>query len=162
MPDKQSLPTRRGLYFEEFTAGQTITSSGRTITEADIVAFAGLTGDWNPLHTDAVFAAQHPLGQRVAHGMLPLSIAVALAARLGFLEETLLAFREIHEWKFSQPVFIGDTIHMEASVAKTQSVPRLNGGLVTLNIEVKNQDGVIVQHGLWTVLVKSEPGLPAQ
>jgi len=157
MSEKRILLTRRGLYFEEYEAGQTISSSGRTVTEADIVAFAGLTGDWNPLHTDAVFAAQHPLGQRVAQGMLALSIAVALAARLGFLEETLLAFREISEWKFSQPVFIGDTIHMEALIAKTHPVPRLNGGVVTLEVEVKNQNGAVVQHGKWTVLVKSQP-----
>lgn len=156
MPEKKVLPTRRGLYFEEYEVGQIITSSGRTITEADIVAFAGLTGDWNPLHTDAVFAAQHPMGQRIAQGMLSLSIAVALAARLGFLEETLLAFREILEWKFSLPVFIGDTIHMEATIAKVRPVARLKGGIVTLEVEVKNQNGQTVQHGIWTVLVKSQ------
>lgn len=157
MSEKRSLLNRRGLYFEEYEAGQTVSSSGRTITEADIVAFAGLTGDWNPLHTDAVFAAQHPLGQRVAHGMLPLSVAVALATRLGFLEETLLAFREIREWKFSLPVFIGDTIHMEATIARTYPVPRLKGGIVTLEVEVKNQNDAVVQHGTWIVLVKSQP-----
>jgi acyl dehydratase len=86
------------LYFEEYEVGQQVISSGRTITEGDITAFAGLTSDWKPLHTDAVYAARHPFGQKVSHGTLGLAVAVALAARLGFLEETLLAFREIRAW----------------------------------------------------------------
>jgi acyl dehydratase len=154
--EKRNISIRKGLYFEEYEAGQSITSSGRTITEADVVAFAAFSGDWNPLHTDAVYAAQHPFGQRVGHGMIGLSIAVALAARLGFLEETLLAFREIRDWKFSLPILIGDTIHMEAVVTEKRPVPRLGGGLVSLEVEVLNQDGKAIQRGVWTVLVKSQ------
>ena len=107
MAEKRTLNARRGLYFEEFEVGQSITSPGRTVTEADVVGFAALTGDWTSIHTDAVYAAQHPLGQRVAHGLLGLSIASALAVRLGFLEGTVLAFREISDWKFSQPIYFG-------------------------------------------------------
>ena len=79
---KDISPASKGLYFEEFELGLTITSPGRTITEADVVAFAALTGDWTRIHTDAVYAASHPLGQRVAHGMLGISVAVALAKAL--------------------------------------------------------------------------------
>jgi acyl dehydratase len=155
MPDQKSLEMHTGLFFEEFTAGQSVTSPGRTVTEADIVAFAGLTGDWSSIHTDAVYAAQHPVGQRIAHGMLVASIASGLAVRLGFLEDTLLAFREIEQWKFSQPVYLGDTLRVRLTVGATRPVPRLGGGLVGLDVEVLNQSGQVVQHGRWSVLVKS-------
>jgi len=156
MMDKRELTAPKGLYFEEFQVGQSITSQGRTVTEADVVAFAALSGDWNPMHTDAEFAARHPFGQRVAHGLLGLAIASGLAVRLGFLEETVLAFRELGEWKFSLPVYIGDTIHVRATVIETKEMRRLGGGLVTLKVEILNQDDKVVQRGTWGVLVKSQ------
>ncbi len=160
MAEKRSLSDQRGFYFEEFEVGQSIRSAGRTVTEADVVGFAALTGDWTAIHTDAVYAARHPFGQRVAHGLLGLSIASALAARLGFLEETILAFREISEWKFSLPIYLGDTIHIQATVSETKPVRRLGGGLVTLDVEVLNQEDKIVQRGKWTLLMKSRESDP--
>lgn len=156
MEEKHKPEVPRGLYFEEFTGGQKLISPGRTVTEADVVSFAALTGDWTRLHTDAAYAAQQLFGQRVAHGMLGISIASALTMRLGILEETILAFREINHWKFVLPVFLGDTIHVQAVVHETRAVPRLCGGLVTLEIEVLNQDDKVVQRGRWSVLVKSQ------
>jgi len=148
------LTVRTGLFFEEFEAGQTIVSPARTITEADVVSFAALSGDWNAIHTDAVYAAEHAFGQRVAHGLLIMSIASGLAMRLGFLEETALAFREIGDWKFSLPVYIGDTVRLRATVTETKAMARLGGGLVSLKVEVVNQDDKVVQRGTWSVLVK--------
>ena len=156
MTAAKSLPANTGLFFEEFEPGQSIESVGRTVTEADVVAFAALTGDWNPIHTNAEFAAQHPFGQRVAHGLLGLSIASGLAVRLGFLEETVLAFREMGSWKFSLPIYLGDTIRVRATVTETKSMRRLGGGLVTLKVEILNQDDKVVQRGTWGVLVKSQ------
>jgi 3-hydroxybutyryl-CoA dehydratase len=150
------LSVRSGMYFEEFEAGQSIVSPARTITEADVVAFAALSGDWNAIHTDAVYAAQHFFGQRVAHGLLVMSIASGLAMRLGILEDTVLAFREIEGWKFSQPVFIGDTVRVRATVTETKVMTRLGGGSVSLKVEIINQKDDIVQRGIWSVLVKSE------
>jgi acyl dehydratase len=75
--------------------------------------------------------------------------------RLGFLEETVLAFRELGEWKFSLPIYIGDTIRVRASVTETKEMRRLGGGLVTLKVEILNQDDKVVQRGTWGVLVKS-------
>lgn len=158
MTPQKSLSTRQGLYFEEYQVGQAITSVGRTITETDVVNFAALTGDWNTIHTDAEYAAQQPFGQRVAHGLLGLSVASGLAVRLGFMEETVLAFREIGNWKFSLPIFIGDTIHVRATVAETKPMRRLGGGLVTMKVEILNQDDKVVQRGTWGVLVKSQEG----
>ncbi len=150
-------PGQRGLYFEEFQLGQTIITPGRTMTEADIVAFAGLTGDYNLIHTDAVYAQETPFGQRVAHGLLGLSVASGLATRTGVLEGTVLAFREVNEWKFTKPVFIGDTIHAELTVEEAKVLPRVGGGALTLAVEVRNQHGDSTMKGRWTVLVQSRP-----
>lgn len=155
MTEKRTLKARKGLYFDEFEVGQSITTVGRTITEADVVAFAALTGDWTTIHTDATYAARHPLGQRVAHGLLGLSIASALVTRWGLIEETVLAFREIGEWKFSLPIYLGDTIHVRATVSETKPVRRLGGGLVTFKVELLNQDDKVVQRGSWSLLMMS-------
>ncbi len=147
----------RGRYFEEFQVGERIVTAARTVTEADVVAFAGLSGDYNPIHTDAEFAAQTPFGRRIAHGLLVTSIASGLAMQTGFLEGTTLAFREIREWKFVKPVFIGDTVHVVITVEKTRAMRRLGGGAVDFRLEVRNQHGDTVMKGVWTVLVLSRP-----
>jgi acyl dehydratase len=153
-----AIPNRpRGLYFEEFETGMRITTPGRTITESDIVSFAGLSGDYTSIHTDAVYSATTPFGQRVAHGLLVLSIASGLGARTGVLEGTVMAFREINEWKFVKPVFIGDTIHVVMEVTETKAMPRINGGAVVLKLDVLNQNGEVVMKGNWTVLMMSKP-----
>lgn len=105
-----------GYYFEDFEIGTKLLTRGRTIGESDLIQFAGLTGDYNPLHTDATYAEKSIMGKRVAHGMLTLSYALGQAYQLGILERTVLAFREIG-MKFSVPVFIGDTIRAELTVA---------------------------------------------
>ncbi len=145
-----------GYYFEEFEAGQRVVSPGRTVTEADIVNFAGLAGDYNTIHTDAEYSKETVFGQRVAHGLLIVSIVSGLAVRTGVLEGTVIAFREILSWKFSKPVFIGDTIHVVMEVEEKKPLPRLGGGSVTLGIKVQNQDDETVMRGRWNVLVMSK------
>jgi acyl dehydratase len=151
------LARPRGLYFEEFVSGDTVESAGRTITEADIVLFAGLSGDYNLIHTDAEYSKNQIFGQRVAHGLLVLSVASGMAVRLGFMEDTVVAFRGL-EWKFSAPVFAGDTIRLRVTVETTKPMPRLGGGLVTFKMEVVNQRDETVNRGTWDILCK---GLPA-
>lgn len=148
---------QRGLYFEEFQPGQKIVTAGRTVTEADIVTFAGLSGDYNQIHTDAEYSKISPFGQRVAHGLLGLAIASGLAVQTGVMRGTVLAFREINEWKFVQPVFIGDTIHVELEVLETKPLRRIGGGAVVIGLEVKNQRDQSVMKGTWTVLIASRP-----
>jgi acyl dehydratase len=144
------------MYFEEFEVGQHIISTGRTITESDIVSFAGFSGDYNQIHTDAEFSKATPFGQRVAHGLLGLSIASGLAMRTGVLEGTVIAFREINNWKFSSPIYIGDTIHVELTIVETRSLPRLSGGAVIIELVVKNQRDETTMKGTWTALVASK------
>jgi 3-hydroxybutyryl-CoA dehydratase len=147
----------RGRYFEEFAVGQTYTSVGRTITEHDVMTFAGLSGDYNQIHTDAEFAKLTPYGQRIAHGLLGLAIASGLAMRTGILEGTVLAFREIEAWKFTKPVYIGDTLKVELEVLDTKPLPRLGGGMITIQVDVLNQRDESVMKGKWSVLVASKP-----
>ncbi len=145
--------TPRGMLFEEFEVGLDIETAARTITETDIVNFAGLSGDFNFIHTNAYAAKDTPFGQRVAHGMLVASIATGLAVQQGFIDGTTLAFREL-EWKFTKPVFIGDTVHVAIKVTETKPMPRLGGGLVTFDARVVNQDGDPVHKGVWKMLIK--------
>ena len=147
----------RGLYFEQFELGMEIVTSGRTVTEADIVNFAGISGDYNQIHTDVAYASETAIGQRVAHGLLGLGIASGLAVQTGFMEGTILTFREIVEWKFSRPIMIGDTIHVLLQVTKTKVIPRLKGGAVTIDLNLCNQKNETVQHGQWVVLMRSRP-----
>ncbi len=155
MPAEQQV---KGLYFEQFEIGQKVTTPGRTISEADIMAFAGVSGDFNSIHTDAVYAATTPFEARVAHGLLILGIVSGLAFRTGFMEGTVIAFREIREWKFSQPVFIGDTIYADMEVVEKKALTGLGGGSITLEINVKNQDETTIMRGKWITLMQSQPG----
>ena len=147
----------RGMYFEEFQPGLKIRTAGRTITETDIVSFAGLSGDYNPMHVDAEYSQATPFGQRVAHGLLGLAIASGLAMQTGVLEKTVMAFREIDNWKFVKPVLIGDTIHVEMEVQETKAMGRIGGGAVSIGLEVQNQRNETVMKGVWIVLVVSKP-----
>ena len=146
-----------GLYFEEFSVGQKIETVGRTLSEDAIFTFAGLTGDFNQIHTDAEFSRRTQFGQRIAHGLLALSIATGLIMRTGLLEGTVLAFREINEWKFIKPFFIGDTIYAELNVTETKPLPRIGGGALNAAIAVKNQSGEVCQRGSLNLLVLSKP-----
>jgi len=146
-----------GLYFEEFSVGQKTTSVARTVAESDIMTFAGLTGDYNQIHTDAEFAKGTQFGGRVAHGLLGLSLAVGLLMRTGVLEGTVLAFREIVEWKFIKPVFIGDTLHVEMEAKKLKPMPRIRGGQALVALDVKNQKNETLMRGTLAVLVASKP-----
>lgn len=145
----------RGYYFEEFQEGVELKTPARTITETDVQLFAGLTGDYNQLHTDAEFARDTVFGQRVAHGLLGLSVASGLGGRLGFIEGTAVALREM-TWKFAGPIFAGDTIHLRVKVAQKKAMPRLGMGMVTFDARIVNQEDETVQKGQWKVLIQSQ------
>ena len=150
---ERAMARPMGLHFEEFTVGDAVESLGRTITETDVVNFAAISGDWNLIHTDAVYSKEQMFGQRVAHGLLILSIASGQAVRLGFMEETVMAFRGLN-WKFVKPVLMGDTVHLRVTVQEKKPMRRVGGGLVVFKIEVINQDDDVVQRGSWDILVK--------
>ena len=146
-----------GLYFEEFSVGQKVVTEKRTMTENDIMTFAALSGDNNRIHTDPEFSKTTVFGRQVAHGLLGLAVASGLAWETGILDGTVIAFREINEWKFVKPVFIDDTIFVELVVRETKALPRIGGGSVTITLEVKNQNEEVCHRGVWTVLMMGKP-----
>lgn len=152
-----------GLYFEEFKVGDQVVTQSRRISESDIMAFAGLTGDNNRIHTDAEFSRKGPFGQRIAHGLLGLSIASGLLWQTGIMDGTVIAFREVNEWKFVKPVFIDDVVHAEVQTVETKALPRrIGGGLVIVNVELKNHGQEVCMKGRFTLLVMSRPEAPVQ
>jgi acyl dehydratase len=134
-------------------------SPGRTITDADLVGFAGLTGDFSELHTSDVYAKSSQFGRRVAHGMLGLSYAHGLMwARTGELRETAIAFLGISDWRFIGPIYIGDTIFVNYSLAELRdSKSRPTQAIATFDVELVKQDGTAVQRGRKALLVSKVP-----
>jgi acyl dehydratase len=129
-----------GLYFEDFTVGHKTVSRTRTITEADIVNFAGLSGDFVELHMSETFAASGPFGKRIAHGLLVLSVSSGLMVQMGTTTDTVIAFYGIDRLRFTKPTFIGDTVHVEKEVIATDRKGP-GRGVITFNTQVLNQHG---------------------
>lgn len=146
-----------GLYFEDVEVGKTYVTPGRTITEADVVLFAGLSGDYNPLHTDEEFARQTPFGRRIAHGALGVAVVTGLLNRLGLFDGTATALLEIHT-RFVKPVFIGDTVHVEVVISDKRETRRPDQGIVVRQHRLINQRGEAVQEGTSTLMVRRRPG----
>ena len=126
------------LYFEDFSAGAVLASRGRTITEADIVNFAGLSGDFIELHTSEEYAKQSPFGRRIAHGALIFSISTGLMTQMNLINDTVIAFYGVDKLRFTRPVFIGDTVRVIKRVVDTQRKEK--GGVVTFETTVLNQN----------------------
>jgi acyl dehydratase len=143
------------MYIEDFAAGQTMLTAGRTVTEADVVAFAGISGDFNSIHTDAEYARRTPYGQRIAHGLLVFSIASGLGVRTGVLDGTVIAFLGIEDWKFHRPVFLGDTIRLRWTVTEARASSKPGSGVLRRRQEILNQRDEVVQSGVTVTLVKS-------
>src|SRR5689334_23068378 len=140
---------RLGYRYEDLFVGMRFRSPGRTILDADLIGFAGLTGDYSELHTSDVYAKASQFGRRVAHGMLGLAYAHGLMwARTGELRETAVAFLGITDWKFVGPIFIGDTIFVNYRIAGLRdSKSKPTQAIATFDVEVVNQDGIVVQSG---------------
>jgi acyl dehydratase len=143
------VPVRR--YFEEIEVGEEYESPGRTVTETDIVLFAGLSGDYNIIHTDAEFMKTSMFGERIAHGLLGLAIQSGLLTR-AMLPYATIAFGALR-WKFKAPIKIGDTIRVRARVTSKKET-RPDRGVVVLDRTVLNQRGEVVQEGETELIVE--------
>lgn len=141
------------LYFEDFELGQEFETRSRTITEADVMTFAGLSGDFHPLHTDEEFAKKTMFGGRIAHGLLGLSIASGLINQMGIGENTVLAFLGL-TWSFKGALKFGDTITVRQHVAEKRATSKPDRGILRMAISVLNQRGEIVQEGEHTLMIR--------
>lgn len=151
----------RGKCIEDFEVGQVDVSRGRTITETDVVTFSWVSGDVNPMHTDAEHSAKSPLGQRIAHGALGLSVATGLSAGFGYLEGTAIAALGVDEWRFLKPIFFGDTVRLRATIVSARSASKPDRGVLVRRMELLNQRDEVVQSGLMTTMVLSRAGAQA-
>lgn len=151
----------RGKCIEEFEVGQVDESRARTITETDVVQFSWISGDVNPMHTDSVHSAKSPLGQRIAHGALGLSVATGLSASLGYLDGTAIAALGIDEWKFIKPILFNDTIRLRATVVAVRPTSKPDRGVLVRRMDLLNQHDDVVQTGLMTTMVLTIAGRKA-
>jgi acyl dehydratase len=135
------------LYYEDLSEGQTFTSPARTVTETDLVNFAMLSGDWNPIHTDEEFAKSTYYGKRVVHGLFGLSMMTGLLDRTGLFAGSLIAALGIRDWNYKAPVFVGDTLHFEMEIASKRLTSKGDRGIVDRKFRLINQRNEVVQEG---------------
>ncbi len=145
------------MYFEDFHAGQTFTTRARTIAEADLVAFAGWSWDTNPVHTDAVAASGNRFGQRIAHGLLGMSVVLGLTSGLGVFEDSSVALLGVDEWRFLGPIRIGDTVHCRIEIVSVRGTGKGDAGVLERQFTVLNQRDEVVQEGRMDLMVAARP-----
>src|ERR1700745_1866395 len=150
---------RVGYTYADLHVGMSFRSPGRTITDADLMSFSGLTGDYSELHTSDVYAKHSQFGRRIAHGMLGLAYAHGLMwPRTGELRETAVAFLGIADWRFVGPIFIGDTIFVNYTLAELRdSKSRPTQAIASFDVEVMKQDNTVVQQGRKVLLLSKVP-----
>ncbi|HEY1362293.1 MAG TPA: MaoC/PaaZ C-terminal domain-containing protein [Xanthobacteraceae bacterium] len=146
-----------GLYWEEWQVGAEFVSPARTVTEADIVMFAGLSGDYNPLHTNEEYCRTTPFGTRIAHGPLIYSMAAGLIFQLHLYDDTLIAFLGFDSLRFTRPVKPGDTIHARLKVLEKRETSNPERGIMKRELRILNQRDEVVQEGVQTFLLKRKP-----
>jgi acyl dehydratase len=148
----------RGMYWEEWEIGAEFESPARTVTEADIVMFAGLSGDYNPLHVNEEYCKTTIFGTRIAHGPLVYAITAGLLFQLHLYDDTLIAFLGFENLKFTGPVKPGDTIHAKIKVLEKRETSRPDRGVMKRELRVFNQRGEVVQEAIQNFLLKRKPG----
>jgi acyl dehydratase len=143
-----------GKYYNDWIVGEEYTTPGRTLTEADVVMFASMTGDYHELHTNEQFALKSNFGKRIVHGLLGLSVSQGLFFRSGYLDDSVIALLEIESWKFQGPILFGDTIYVKIKVAEKRiSKSQPDRGVVKFHLTIVNQEGAILQSGYETYLI---------
>ena len=147
----------RGMYWEEWEIGAEFESPARTVTEADIVMFAALSGDYNPLHVNEEYAKTTIFGTRIAHGPLVYAITAGLLFQLHLYDDTLIAFLGFENLKFTGPVKAGDTIHAKVKVLEKRESSRPDRGVMKRELKVFNQRGEVVQEAIQNFLLKRKP-----
>ena len=151
--EKKRNGSENWIGFDELEVGDSFESSARTITQAEVTLFAGISGDFNPIHMNHVHAGEGPFRQPIAHGLLVLSVASGLGIQAP--KTNTLAFLSIENWEFLKPVYFGDTIHVRNTVTGLEARSRGRRGVVTWTKEVLNHKGQVVQKGTTRTMIAS-------
>ncbi len=146
-----------GKYYEEFEIGEEFESPGRTVTEADLVMYAGLSGDYNQLHTDEEYSKKYNIYKtRIVHGLYGLSIAEGLKSRVGIFEGTSLASLE-WSWKFKKAILVGDTLRVKWRIQNKRETSKPDRGIVWEEVFLMNQNDEVVAEGVHAVMMQKKP-----
>jgi 3-hydroxybutyryl-CoA dehydratase len=136
--------SRNAKYWHDFEVGEVIETSGRTIESGDVNLFAGLSGDFNPVHVNQVYAEKGMFGQRIGHGLLTLAVTSGQMNQTGMFEGTTIGFLGMDNVRFSSPVRFGDTVLTSATITNTRASNKPGRGVVSMTITTKNQRGETV------------------
>ncbi|MHB1162718.1 MAG: MaoC/PaaZ C-terminal domain-containing protein [Chloroflexota bacterium] len=147
-------------YYEDFQLGEVFETAARTVTESDVMLYAGLTGDYHPNHTDDETARRGAFGARVAHGLLVIGIANGLLYRCGLLDPSSLALLGV-TWRFRAPVKLGDTVRVRMRISEMRPTSKPDRGIVTRAVQVVNQNGVVISEGDLTSMIRRDPARSA-
>jgi acyl dehydratase len=153
---RNSLEEAMSKFYDDYRLEETLATRGRTVTEADVVAFAGLSGDFIELHTNEEYARHSPFGRRIAHGALVFSISTGLVAQMGQIHDSVIAFYGIDKLRFTKPVFIGDTVTVKKRVVELTPKDETRG-VVAFETTVLNQSGEAVMVYTDRVLLRRRP-----
>lgn len=145
------------ITFDDFELGQEIFTEGRSVTEAVVTMFAGVSGDMHKLHMNKHYGKRTIFGKNIAHGLSVLTVASGLIVQTGILE-SVIAFFGMQDWRFLNPVFFDDTIMVKMVVSEKRESSKKDRGNITLDIEILNQDDVVVQKGKWTLMLSRTAG----
>lgn len=144
-------------YFDDWVQDEEFLTPTRTMTETDVVMFAAMSGDYNELHTSAEATKNNQFGRRIVHGLLGLAVSHGLLFRTGYLEGTAIAFMSVDGWNFKAPIYFGDTIHVKGKIVeKKASKSKTDRGIIKFYLEILNQNGIVVQSGFKTIMMKRE------
>ena len=146
-----------GASFDALAVGACWRSPGRTLTEADLLHACMTSGDWHPIHADAVHAAGTPLGQRVFQGTYGLHVAVGMATAFPPLAADVIGALGMSEWRYEAPLFVGDTVHVEVEIVAKRRTSDGSRGVIERRIRLLKHDGVLAQQGLMHTMVKAPP-----
>lgn len=147
----------KSLFYEDFDLGQTFDSLGRTVTDTDLSLFCMLSGDWHPLHSDEEYAQTTQFGRRVVGGVFGVALVTGAMSRWGIFEQSVVAMLSISEWRFLEPIFVGDTLSVRMTVLDKRLTKSGTNGIIDRGFAICNQRGGVVQEGRSDALIKLRP-----